>query len=300
MADRLRFSRQEVGALTGFGLLLLVTASWWALAFWPTGESASLLTRTREVCFGAVGNGLPDGAGWLALLLQPAIMFALFLLILRDPFELALRRLAGTRAGIGAVASVAGMALIGLTAVGVRVANASLERSDAAEISRSSGTVALARAAPHLGLRDQHGNRITLEELAGAPALVTFGFGHCETVCPAVVHDAIQASRQLAREDVQVAVVVVTLDPWRDVPSRLSAIAQLWQLEGGLMLGGTVAEVERALDDWQVPRARDPRTGDIVHPRLAYVIDGSGNLAFATDGPASELADLVRRVAAGG
>ena len=46
------------------------------------------------------------------------------------------------------------------------------------------------------GCMDQHGEMLTLEALVGRPALVTFAFGHCETVCPAVVHAALEVQRQ--------------------------------------------------------------------------------------------------------
>jgi cytochrome oxidase Cu insertion factor (SCO1/SenC/PrrC family) len=153
----------------------------------------------------------------------------------------------------------------------------------------------LDRPAPGLRLTDQHGETLTLERFVGRPVLLTFAFGHCETVCPAVVHDVRAAVERLA--DIAPAVLVVTLDPWRDVPSRLPSIAQQWNLAGeAFVLGGSVEAVEDVLDRWSVPRSRDPSTGDIIHPRLVYIIDSHGKLVYVTSGGADTVAGLLRRL----
>src|SRR5690606_26664526 len=163
--------------------------------------------------------------------------------------------------------------------------------------------VRLNRAAPPLALIDQHGAERTLEEFRGRPVLVTFAFAHCETVCPLLVHDVI-AAQELLRADARSpvpAALVVTLDPWRDTPARLPFIAHAWRLgPDAAILSGDTARVTATLDAWGVARARDPRTGDVVHPALVYVVDPAGRLAFAAPGGAETLAELVRRAAAGG
>ena len=45
--------------LAALGLILLITAGWWALALWPIAVHPGWLARTREVCFGTGLDGLP-------------------------------------------------------------------------------------------------------------------------------------------------------------------------------------------------------------------------------------------------
>jgi hypothetical protein len=64
-------ARRARVALLALGAILVITASWWAMALWPVAASApEWFLRTREVCFGATATGLPNAGGWL--LLAPA------------------------------------------------------------------------------------------------------------------------------------------------------------------------------------------------------------------------------------
>ena len=293
-----RLPSREVAALAVLATILAITAAWWALALWPLpADAAPWLVRTRDVCFGTAANGLPTSAGWMVLIGQPLYMLATLWLISGQSLKRGLQELRNFRGGRAALAMTMVLVLAGLGAAGARVA---LAEDVSAE--RPSGTLdanALPRldsAPPALALINQDGRRMTLAELRGRPVLVTFAFAHCETVCPLIVHDVL-AARRAAGSDA--AVVVVTLDPWRDAPARLSSMARAWQLDPrDHMLGGTVSEVEEALDRWQVSRGRDPQTGMIVHVPLTYVIDAAGRIAFVVNGSAdaATYTQLLRRL----
>jgi cytochrome oxidase Cu insertion factor (SCO1/SenC/PrrC family) len=62
------------------------------------------------------------------------------------------------------------------------------------------------------------------------------------------------------------------------------------------VLSGEVEEVEDVLTRWNVARRRDPRTGDVVHPPLVYVLDRSGRIAFASTGGTQALVELLGRL----
>jgi cytochrome oxidase Cu insertion factor (SCO1/SenC/PrrC family) len=157
---------------------------------------------------------------------------------------------------------------------------------------RAAGYPRLDRPAPELGLVNQHGEVLTLERLEGRPALVTFAFAHCQTVCPLVVRDALAARDRVA--DLEPVVVVVTLDPWRDTPARLPYVAEKWGLDGAAhVLSGGVADVNATLDRWNVARARDPLDGEITHPRLVYLVNGAGEIVYAVNGGVELIARLA-------
>jgi protein SCO1/2 len=148
-------------------------------------------------------------------------------------------------------------------------------------------------AAPALGLVDQHGETVTLDAFLGRPVLVTFAYAHCETICPLVVADVLSAERSLT--DHPPAVLIVTLDPWRDTPSRLGAIAGAWHLgDDARALSGPPEAVERALNAWRVPRVRNVQTGDLSHPSVVYVIGPDGRIAYVVAGNAEAIAAAVR------
>ncbi len=289
--------REDFWPLGALAFLLVVTAAWWALALWPVPAAPAWLERTRAVCFNAGPSGLPDLSGWILLIGQPLGMVALLAAGWGRRVSASLGHLRSS-AGGRVLSSLVALAVVGgLSAAGARVLSARVP-----EAALPDGTVPgtyprLDRPWPSVaGLVDQNGAPFSLERLGGRPAFVTFAYAHCETVCPLLVRSALAARAELAGER-DVAVVALTLDPWRDTPGRLASMAEQWKLSGGdLALSGAVDDVERALDAWQVPRERDARTGDLVHPALVYLVEPDGMVAYASTGAPEQLVELARRL----
>jgi cytochrome oxidase Cu insertion factor (SCO1/SenC/PrrC family) len=87
---------------------------------------------------------------------------------------------------------------------------------------------------------------------------------------------------------------VITLDPWRDTPGRLPSIAESWSLPSDAhVLSGSPDDVERALNAWRVPRTRNQKTGDIIHPRIVYVVGADGRINYVVNGGADTIAAAV-------
>jgi len=146
--------------------------------------------------------------------------------------------------------------------------------------------------ASELALVDQHGATVTVASLRGRPAVVAFVYAHCETVCPVMVNDVLTAAAGRA------VPVFVTLDPWRDTPSRLPSIAEAWHLPpDALVLSGEVETVEFVLNRWRVPRVRNASSGDLIHPTVAYVLDAEGRMRYQTDATRAAVALALDRIA---
>ena len=280
--------------------ILLVTVSWWALALWPSPDvPPAWLARTRQVCFNTGPSGLPGPSGWMLLIGQPIGMFALLMAVAGGGVRETLQRAAGSgrgRLGLG----LAGLVVVaGLTLAGVRVRQAvpdGVWLADAAEVVPESYP-RLDRTPPLLGLVNQAGDTVHWSQFAGSKVIVTFGFGHCETICPLMVHNANRVQDILRAEGEEVPVVVITLDPWRDTPSRLPHLADQFMLgPGSHILSGTVQDVNRVLDGLNMARERDLQTGDIVHPSLVYLLDETGVIAYGATGHAPLIEELLRRM----
>ena len=302
MEDRLtpaRLAGRHWATLVALGLILLITLAWWGLALWPLADTAPpALVRARIICFGSTATGLPSGVGWMMLIGEPIMITLLLVSVtgsrtIREALAGIARSSLG-RIGLGAITTGA---LLAFLAAGVRVAwalggGSGTPRPDTAS---AESAPRLDRPAPALDLVDQRGNVVTLAALRGRPALVTFAYAHCETVCPLVVQEVVRA--RLALEDQRPTVVVITLDPWRDTPSRLPSIASKWGLpDDAFVLSGPVPDVEAALNRWGVARTRDSRNGEVIHPQVVYVLDREGRTAFAATGDAEVIASLVRRL----
>lgn len=286
-------------SLAALGAILLITLAWWALALWPLPAAASpALLRARTICFGTSDNGLPSGTGWMMLIGEP-IMITLLLLSVTGSATIreGLQGVARSALGRWVLGATAVIGLVAIAAAGVRVASALGVGTPA--VARASTDVArlkrLDRPAPALGLVDQRGATVSLTALRGRPVLVTFAYAHCQTVCPLVVQEVVRARERLTDRNPQV--VVITLDPWRDTPSRLAAMARQWELpDDAYVLSGSVPDVEATLDRWGVTRTRDPQSGEITHPQIVYVLDRDGRIAFSVTGDADAITQLVRRL----
>lgn len=287
-------------ALVALIALLAITTGWWMLALVPIRDAPEWLERTRYVCFGVLDNGLPDAGGWVGLIGSPLGMLFLLLVGWGRGVRNLVRRARTSPALAGTLTALGFGALMLVAGAFVRVAGA---RAAAAVTDPVTALAAadhprLDTQAPPLDLIDHNGVIRSLASLRGRPVLVTFAFGHCQTVCPIVVRNVLAAQAVQEAATVSPAVLIVTVDPWRDMPSRLPSIAQAWRLpaDNAWVLGGEIDAVESALDAWRVARERDLRTGDVTHPALVYVIDAAGRIAFATTGGADVLGELLRRL----
>lgn len=280
-------------ALLALYVIVLTTVAWWALALWPAPDAPAWLARTRALCFGSSPDGLPDAGGWILLIGQPLGMIAVLLVVWGGEVRSALSSLGS---GVGGRVLLSGTAVVLLTgatlAAGrVRAVDGSVEPFD--PVAGGEVLTRINDPAPALELVDQHGNSVSLADFTGRPVLVTFAYAHCQTVCPVVVHEALEAQRATA--DLQPAVLIVTLDPWRDTPARLPSIAEGWDLEeDARVLSGEVDAVERVLSNWRIPRVRNEATGDLSHPAIVYVVSPAGRLTYALPGGVAALTEAIR------
>jgi cytochrome oxidase Cu insertion factor (SCO1/SenC/PrrC family) len=95
------------------------------------------------------------------------------------------------------------------------------------------------------------------------------------------------------------ALVLVTLDPRRDTPTRLAFVAKDWGLSGGdFLLGGEITEVEATIEKWGIPLERDSLTGDIAHGTQLFVVGPEGRLEWVVGG--GDAREAVRLAAESG
>ena len=295
-------AREARIVMAGLVALFVITSAWWALAFWPVHDGPVWLERTRYVCFGVTESGLPNAGGWIGLVFGPLGMLAILLTGWWDDVVQLAQAARGSRGLTAALGSLALGCAVLVIGAATRVQQArSLEplayATDPGEIPPSTYP-RLDRPAPALRLVSHDGAERDLAEMTGSPVLVTFAYAHCETICPLVVKHVLTAQDMLADHGIPTDVLIITLDPWRDTPSRLPSMATSWGLpdDGAWVLGGTVEDVEAVLDAWEVPRSRNLATGEVTHPSLVYVIDADGRIAFAATGGAAAIASLVERL----
>lgn len=290
-------SRKDVWPLGAIGFIVAVTVAWWTLALWSVPGAPEWLERARTVCFNLTETGLPDAKGWLLLFGQPPTMLAMLLVGWGEEVRETFSRLLSVRAGRVVVVTVGILLMTGATAATAKVRDAQPpELVYGVDEPAPETYPRLDRPWPdHAGMVDQSGEAFDLSRLGGRSALVTFAFGHCRTICPAVVHQARQVRHETGKE---LSVVVLTLDPWRDTPSRLPALVDQFMLdpELDLVVSGGIDDVNAALDRWNVPRERDLANGDITHPGIVYLVEPDGTVAYGSTGGVMQMVSLAERL----
>jgi protein SCO1/2 len=278
-------------------MILAVTAAWWMLALWPAGAiEPAWLVRTRAACFGSGPDGLPDAGGWILLIGEPLGMLVMLGALWGRSLRRDLRWIRDRRpAAIGAML-LAAAAFTGFATLAVRLTQAVVARRGTA-IEVAGTALRVDRPPPSMKLIDQYGRQTSLTDFRGRVVLLTFAYGHCATVCPSLVSN-LQAARRMTKWS-DVALVVVTLDPWRDTPDRLPALAEHWGLApGDRVLSGSVSEVEAALNELGIGWRRNDTNGDVDHGTAVMILDAHGRIAWRLDGGQSAVVDMLRTLRA--
>jgi protein SCO1/2 len=257
------------------------------------------LVSARDVCFGSLENGLPSSAGWLILILGP--LSFLFAFTVAWPGELvhALRDLSQTSWRRHALYLVLAAVFVEATWVarkvndGLAVKNFDFARKREDPLPETYPRTDI--PAYDFTLTDQFGDQAGPKRFADETILLTFAFAHCQTVCPVLVRETLEAVKSLGGG---VRILIVTLDPWRDTPKSLPGLAEKWELPARAhVLSGKVSEVMKVLKAYKVPYERDEKTGEVAHPALTYILSPGGRIAYTFNNTTSAwLIEAVRRI----
>jgi protein SCO1/2 len=122
---------------------------------------------------------------------------------------------------------VVAIAVAGLLAAGVAVAPpaaAQGHRHEAMEAAPPRGDSVYALSA---SLVDQRGRAVGLDLFRGHPVLISMFYASCPDACPLLIADLQRMERELPlRIKADLRIVLVSLDPERDTPDALQALAR--------------------------------------------------------------------------
>ncbi len=128
-------------------------------------------------------------------------------------------------------------------------------------------------------LTDQHGEEVSLRDFRGRTVVLFFGFTHCPDVCPATLLNLSRALDGLPPEDRErVQGVLVTVDPERDTPERLSQYLEPFHpsLVGLTGSPEEILEVTEAYGIFAQQVEGAPPAGE-HHHRAPEDVDGPGD-----------------------
>jgi protein SCO1/2 len=173
---------------------------------------------------------------------------------------------------------------------------------DSSSASLAVGTALEPRSMPPLELIDEQGTRTALSAFRGKWVVLAPSMTLCHEVCPITTAAFTALTTRLRQAGLanRVAVVEVTVDPWRDTPARLRAYRRLVGANFTL-LTGTQAEIRRFWKFFGVSYEREPEgnppaidwlthkpeTFDVSHTDGLFILDPAGRERMADEGTAS-------------
>lgn len=123
-------------------------------------------------------------------------------------------------------------------------------------------------------LEDHRGEPFTPEDLEGKWTLIFFGFSHCPDVCPTTMGTLARVYRELEpREQQDLQVLMVTVDPERDTPEKLAQYVPYFHPDF-IGVTGDRYELLNLATQLSVVYNKVPLEGD------DYTMDHSGNIVI--------------------
>ncbi len=152
-------------------------------------------------------------------------------------------------------------------------------------------------------LTDTSGEPLALEDLEGKATLLYFGYTFCPDFCPQTLTDFQRVKQQLGDEADDVAFVMVTVDPARDTPERLSEYLEFFDPDFIGLTGSDeeITEVSREFGIVALPGESTPEAGDfyfVDHSTKTYLLDQETDLVleYPWGTSAEEITEDVRHV----
>lgn len=196
-----------------------------------------------------------------------------------------------------ALASAAIAGLLGALAVGVPPAAAQEHHHKATEAAPPRGDSVYALSA---SLVDQRGERVGLDLFRGHPVLISMFYASCPDACPLLIADLQRIESELSpRVKADLRIVLVSLDPGRDTPEALRALARArhvdesrWRLLRAP--DDTVREIAALLG---IKYRRLP-DGNFNHSSVITLLDREGVILARDEAVAGPHEALMRRLRA--
>jgi len=132
---------------------------------------------------------------------------------------------------------------------------------------------------------DQDGHDFTLAQRRGKPQLIAMFYSSCKVMCPLLVDSARGVDHALSpAERAHLAVLFVSLDPARDTPAVLAALAEKRKLDvPRWTLARTDEASVRKIAGLLSVRYRQLADGDFSHTSALVLLDADGRILARTE-----------------
>jgi len=132
-------------------------------------------------------------------------------------------------------------------------------------------------------LTNQYGNKFSLSELKGHPALLFFGYTYCPDICPITLSKAARVYELLGLPPESIRTIFISVDPERDTVEKIRDYLAYFQT-GTIGLNGTREQIDAVVQQYgghyDLNNKEDPDNYFVDHSTYTYLIDQTGRVRF--------------------
>lgn len=131
-------------------------------------------------------------------------------------------------------------------------------------------------------LIDYDGNSFSSNQLHGKPSLIYFGFTFCPDICPTALEKLSLVVDILAKNDIDIIPVFITIDPLRDKPEGLKKYLARFHTKFLGLTANNEEDAKKVADQFKVfyekvPNSDTGRNDHLFdHSSLIYIMDKNG------------------------
>jgi protein SCO1/2 len=154
---------------------------------------------------------------------------------------------------------------------------------------------------PAFALTNQDGEPVSLDDFKGRVVIVTAVYAACTSTCPMMLSKIRSVLDELtAAERNELAVVAFSLSPEADTRELRKMISRMYSMDSPRFhfVNGVPGEVNALLDQLNVARTRDEKTGQIMHSNLFFLLDRDGRIGYRLSLSENEQSWLIEAVRA--
>ncbi len=182
-----------------------------------------------------------------------------------------------------AVIPLAGAALLLVGLLGAGLAGVGNPEPPQKELPFPADSLRSALPMPAFKLTNQDGQTVTLADFKGRVTLVTAVYATCTTTCPMMLKGIRTVLDQLTpAERANLSVVAFSLSPETDTKELRTMITQAYHFDSAQFnfLNGDPVVMNALLNQLNIARTRDPKTGELVHSAMFILLDREGRIAY--------------------
>jgi len=146
-----------------------------------------------------------------------------------------------------------------------------------------------------LPLTAQDGAARSWGDLSGGPVLASMVYTSCTTACPMIVSELKTVLSRAGRDDVRV--LLVSMDPERDDPAALAAMAERHGLDDSWVIARSTEDGVRQWSAALGVRYRQLPDGQFNHSQVVALLDADGAIAARAEGLGPQRDDVIAALA---